>query len=305
MENRLKMRISRMFRSSFGSGSCRTRNLSDVMEKAAFAPENQSFHLLEPLSPKAHPFPSICRPKGSETSETIDHECAVSIKDSMPRRKVSEWPSPFVLSTLDGRSCPPATPTTPFNPILDKYYDFNEKVKNSRKCKKKKKKRNTQKKTKSREVFPFSSDAKDGNFGGYWWYSSDEDDEGEDETDTLFSSKSLSSDSSRSHRWHRSRRKNQSGNGVNSGNRSSTTGVMPLQGKVKDTFAVVKRSSDPYNDFRTSMVEMILEKQIFAPSELENLLQCFLSLNSHHHHKVIVEVFTEICEALFSDWFRN
>lgn len=79
-------------------------------------------------------------------------------------------------------------------------------------------------------------------------------------------------------------------------------GVLPLNGKVKDTFAVVKRSSDPYNDFRTSMVEMIVEKQIFSPTDLENLLQCFLSLNSFHHHKIIVEVFTEIWEALFSDW---
>ncbi|KAI4350859.1 hypothetical protein L6164_005266 [Bauhinia variegata] len=302
MENRLKMRISRMFRSSFGS--CRTRNISDVMEKAVFAPQNQSFHLIEPFSPKARPFPSICRPKGSETSETVDHKCIMSIKDSTPRRKVSEWSPPFVCSNLDGRSCPPASPITTFNPIYDKYYGFNEKVRNSKKSKKKKMK-NTQKRTKSREVLPFSSDAKDENFGGYWWYSNDEDDEGEDETDTLFSSKSLSSDSSRSHGRYRSRRKYHGSNRVTSRNRSSEMGVMPLQGKVKDTFAIVKRSSDPYNDFRTSMVEMIVEKQIFSPRELENLLQCFITLNSHHHHKVIVEVFTEIWEALFSDWFRS
>lgn len=76
--------------------------------------------------------------------------------------------------------------------------------------------------------------------------------------------------------------------------------VMPLEGKVTDTFAVVKSSSDPCNDFRTSMVEMIIEKQIFGERELEQLLHCFLSLNSPHHHKVIVEVFTEIWDALFS-----
>ncbi|XP_060675064.1 uncharacterized protein LOC132804517 isoform X3 [Ziziphus jujuba] len=40
------------------------------------------------------------------------------------------------------------------------------------------------------------------------------------------------------------------------------------------------------------MVEMIVEKQIFSAKDLAQLLQCFLSLNSHHHHKVIVEVFT-------------
>ncbi|KAI9120223.1 hypothetical protein K1719_008871 [Acacia pycnantha] len=79
-------------------------------------------------------------------------------------------------------------------------------------------------------------------------------------------------------------------------------GGVPLQEKVRDSLAVVKRSNDPYNDFRTSMVEMIVEKQIFVPKDLENLLQCFLSLNSYQHHKIIVEVFTEIYDALFSHW---
>ncbi|KAK9037553.1 hypothetical protein V6N11_022460 [Hibiscus sabdariffa] len=37
--------------------------------------------------------------------------------------------------------------------------------------------------------------------------------------------------------------------------------------KVKESFAVVKRSSDPYNDFRTSMVEMIIERLIFEVGE--------------------------------------
>lgn len=68
--------------------------------------------------------------------------------------------------------------------------------------------------------------------------------------------------------------------------------------EVGDGLAVVKRSSDPYSDFRTSMVEMIVEKEIFAAEDLEKLLQCFLSLNSYHHHKVIIQAFAEIWEAL-------
>ncbi|KAL2479755.1 Transcription repressor [Abeliophyllum distichum] len=76
-------------------------------------------------------------------------------------------------------------------------------------------------------------------------------------------------------------------------------GLMPLQEGVTDSLAVVKRSSDPYSDFRTSMVEMIVEKQIFTAKGLENLLQCFLSLNSYHHHRIIIQVFSEIWEALF------
>ncbi|KAL8502894.1 hypothetical protein ACS0TY_021862 [Phlomoides rotata] len=67
---------------------------------------------------------------------------------------------------------------------------------------------------------------------------------------------------------------------------------------VADSLAVVKCSSDPYSDFRTSMVEMVVENKIFAAKDLENLLQCFLSLNADHHHQIIIQVFAEICEAL-------
>ncbi|GMH14719.1 hypothetical protein Nepgr_016560 [Nepenthes gracilis] len=74
-----------------------------------------------------------------------------------------------------------------------------------------------------------------------------------------------------------------------------------VDGKVRESFAVVKKSDDPYEDFRRSMMDMILEKQMFERRDLEQLLHCFLSLNSRHHHGVIVEVFTEIWEALFRE----
>ncbi|KAI4314866.1 hypothetical protein L6164_027731 [Bauhinia variegata] len=72
-----------------------------------------------------------------------------------------------------------------------------------------------------------------------------------------------------------------------------------VEGKVRESFAVVKKSEDPYGDFKRSMVEMILEKQMFEEKDLEQLLHCFLSLNSKKHHGIIVEAFTEIWEALF------
>nr|APX43961.1 OVATE-like protein [Vaccinium corymbosum] len=73
-----------------------------------------------------------------------------------------------------------------------------------------------------------------------------------------------------------------------------------LEGKVKESYAVVKKSEDPKEDFKRSMMEMVVEKQMFEERELEQLLECFLSLNSRQHHGVIVEAFTEIWEALFS-----
>ncbi|KAF2302283.1 hypothetical protein GH714_033983 [Hevea brasiliensis] len=72
-----------------------------------------------------------------------------------------------------------------------------------------------------------------------------------------------------------------------------------VEGKVRESFAVVKKSEDPYEDFKRSMMEMILEKQMFEVTDLEQLLQCFLSLNSRHYHGVIVEAFSEIWEDLF------
>ncbi|KAE8707088.1 Transcription repressor OFP8 [Hibiscus syriacus] len=73
-----------------------------------------------------------------------------------------------------------------------------------------------------------------------------------------------------------------------------------VDSKVRESFAVVKKSEDPYEDFKRSMVDMILEKQMFEEKDLEQLLHCFLSLNSRHHHGVIVQAFSEIWEALFS-----
>lgn len=61
-----------------------------------------------------------------------------------------------------------------------------------------------------------------------------------------------------------------------------------------NSFAVVKSSSDPARDFRESMVEMIVENNIKASKDLEELLTCYLSLNSDEYHQVIVDVFKQI-----------
>ncbi|KAJ6731448.1 OVATE PROTEIN FAMILY-RELATED [Salix purpurea] len=250
MENRLKMRISRMFR-----GSCRSRNLSDVIENAVFVPENhKNFHMTEPSPPKVRPFPSICRHKRpEETNQVLMNHSIISRKKSSHR-----YPPLITANTRGHSSCPPASPIFPFESILRR--------------------------------FEFQREKED-----------DDEEKRGDDSDTFFSSRSLSSDSSGS-LSQPSRGKKLSSRRRRAKVKSSQVGVSPLDGKVKDSFAVVKSSSDPYNDFRTSMVEMIVEKQIFAAKDLEQLLQCFLSLNSYHHHRIIVEVFMEIWEALFSNW---
>lgn len=58
--------------------------------------------------------------------------------------------------------------------------------------------------------------------------------------------------------------------------------------------AVVKCSSDPQRDFRESMVAMIAENNIRSSEDLEELLACYLLLNSSEHHDVVVEAFRQI-----------
>ncbi|GMP29526.1 hypothetical protein CsSME_00004591 [Camellia sinensis var. sinensis] len=72
-----------------------------------------------------------------------------------------------------------------------------------------------------------------------------------------------------------------------------------MKGKVKDNFAVVKESVDPYEDFKASMMEMVLAKQLFEERDFEQLLECFLSLNSRHHYGVIVDAFFDIWKTIF------
>ncbi|OVA07108.1 Ovate protein family [Macleaya cordata] len=71
-------------------------------------------------------------------------------------------------------------------------------------------------------------------------------------------------------------------------------------GRIGESLAVEKDSDDPYLDFRHSMLQMILEKEIYSRDDLRELLQCFLSLNSPYHHDIIVRAFTEIWNGVFS-----
>ncbi|PKA50568.1 hypothetical protein AXF42_Ash013783 [Apostasia shenzhenica] len=63
---------------------------------------------------------------------------------------------------------------------------------------------------------------------------------------------------------------------------------------LAESFAVVKSSSDPQKDFRDSMVEMIVENNIRKTKDLEELLACYLSLNSKEYHDVIIKEFEQI-----------
>ncbi|XP_077236928.1 ovate family protein 1 [Tasmannia lanceolata] len=77
-------------------------------------------------------------------------------------------------------------------------------------------------------------------------------------------------------------------------NRKNTSTMGSRRNSVSESFAIMKSSFDPQRDFRESMVEMIVENNIRASKDLEELLACYLSLNSDVYHDVIIKVFKQI-----------
>ncbi|XP_020593775.1 transcription repressor OFP8-like [Phalaenopsis equestris] len=67
-----------------------------------------------------------------------------------------------------------------------------------------------------------------------------------------------------------------------------------------ESVPVVKESSEPYADFRESMVQMIVENDLYAWDELNDLLHRFLSLNSPRHHNLILHAFADLWSGVFS-----
>ncbi|XP_072983387.1 transcription repressor OFP1-like [Typha latifolia] len=67
---------------------------------------------------------------------------------------------------------------------------------------------------------------------------------------------------------------------------------------LMESFVIVKSSLDPERDFRESMIEMIIKNKLLGSSDLEELLACYLSLNSQEYHEVIVKVFKQIWLSL-------
>lgn len=69
---------------------------------------------------------------------------------------------------------------------------------------------------------------------------------------------------------------------------------------VRESVPVTVDSAEPYEDFRESMVQMIVEKEIYAWDDLNELLHQFLSLNSPRHHPLILHAFADLWTGLFS-----
>ncbi|XP_075095550.1 uncharacterized protein LOC142173799 [Nicotiana tabacum] len=64
--------------------------------------------------------------------------------------------------------------------------------------------------------------------------------------------------------------------------------------EIHGCVAVVKDSSDPFQDFKKSMLQMIFEMEIYSPEDLKELLNCFLHLNSPSYREIIIQAFLDI-----------
>lgn len=67
---------------------------------------------------------------------------------------------------------------------------------------------------------------------------------------------------------------------------------------VSESLVIIKSSSNPRRDFTKSMVEMIVENNLHELKDLEELLACYLSLNSKEYHEDIIKVFEHVWFAL-------
>lgn len=74
---------------------------------------------------------------------------------------------------------------------------------------------------------------------------------------------------------------------------------------LEESVAVVKESDDPLGDFRRSMLQMIVEKEIVDKDGLCELLKRFLALNSPLHHHLILRAFAEIWDGVFAGYEKS
>ncbi|MCO5612872.1 hypothetical protein L7F22_067143 [Adiantum nelumboides] len=78
-------------------------------------------------------------------------------------------------------------------------------------------------------------------------------------------------------------------------NQSSAQAKEQVKGR---SLTMEKKTQDPVVDFTDAMLDFILQNHLCSSKELEELLQCFLSINHVEHHDVIVQAFTEVWERV-------
>ncbi|XP_008792405.3 uncharacterized protein LOC103709029 [Phoenix dactylifera] len=307
--HRLKHRIAQMLLSS----SCTTTGIINFSDKISHEPvfpaSNRHVHhrgKLDHLPHRMAPVVQVsidCSSRRSvrAPSPNLPLTTEQGKRNQKKERRVTETGVVYETGAGEGRKCPPASPSSPSN---DHYYSHSKERKKA--MTKKKDKFASKKKTLLSNGYGFSSSSLSGSNYEYGFFSGEEgeeEEEEEEETRTLFSSKSFSSDSSEFYHRASSKKKTKNKKSTRRPPRKGARGEEEeeMAAVARSGSAVVKRSSNPYEDFRSSMLEMIIETQMSEPEELEQLLHSYLSLNPPSHHAVILEAFAGIWEAIFGE----
>ncbi|KAK3165351.1 hypothetical protein QOZ80_1AG0032110 [Eleusine coracana subsp. coracana] len=212
----------------------------------------------------------------------------------------------------EGRKCPPSSPFVAAHlPPLPPVARWRERASNTNSSSSRRHSTHTSSSSRRERTLMASSSSSD-----------DEYDEA-DSRRNLFSSRSFSSDSSDFYNCPLSRSKN-TATTTTTRARASISGPcrappqstsrrgasqscrysfeLPRGSTASDGgFAVVKRSADPYEDFRKSMQEMIAEWPADGGEGdgAERLLETYLVLNSPRHYPAILAAFADVRETLF------
>lgn len=209
----------------------------------------------------------------------------------LPPHETGEW---------EGRKCPPSSPFVAHLPPLPPVARWKERANSS-----------------SRRLSTHSSRR--------LLSSSSSDDEYDEDSRNLFSSRSFSSDSSDFYNCPRNSNTTTRARASVSGPCRAPPTASARRGASQSCrysfelprgsaasaatdggFAVVKRSADPYEDFRKSMQEMIAEWPAGGDRDdgeeehsAERLLETYLVLNSPRHYPAILAAFADVRETLF------
>ncbi|KAJ4787571.1 transcription repressor [Rhynchospora pubera] len=206
---------------------------------------------------------------------------APSVKCKKKKEKrLTETGFLYVSGDCEGRTCPPTSPYSPSNCVKKHQYLSKSERKD---------KNFTNKLFYNGYTFSSSSNSIGSeNDNEPEFFSSDK------EKQELISSRSFSFSSESSEFYRRK-------NNYTRENRCVKEGIEKVQVEEEEEsgFAVVKRSIDPYKDFRNSMVEMILERRINGADDMRRLLESYLELNSSEHHPTIVSAFADVWDSIF------
>ncbi|KAF1869017.1 hypothetical protein Lal_00048297 [Lupinus albus] len=90
-------------------------------------------------------------------------------------------------------------------------------------------------------------------------------------------------------------------------NRISFSASLPndVHGAFAHSFCAVSYSENPFVDIRESILEMIVNVGVHDWDEMEELVYCYIALNSTQLHGIICQAFLDLCANLDLSYLLN